>query len=229
VGLFFNQYYCFILAINRITMIIDLSHPISNNTPVYPGTPNPRIEVCNTLENDGFVEHLISLSTHTGTHIDAPSHMLKDGKKLCDFPLNRLIGNGYLINCSECFEIELPILKQHEAEIKTTDILVIFTGWSTKWSTGNYFDGYPVLTSEAARWLTQFDLKAVGFDAISADKVEDHNYTNHHIFLENEILIIENLTNLELLPNPSFEFFCIPLNIKDTDGAPVRAFAKVEV
>lgn len=209
-------------------MIIDLTHSINSDILVYPGTPRPEIELSNNLDNDGFVEHYLSLSTHTGTHIDAPRHMLKDGKSVDEYRLEKFTGKALLIDCRKYSHLDWTLIKKYEKDINTIDFVVFNTGWNLKWNNDSYFLDFPVLENIAAEYLSQFSLKAVGFDTISIDPVSDSNYTNHHIFLKKDILIIENLTNLELIPSKIFKLYAIPLKIEDTDGSPVRAFAEVE-
>ena len=84
-----------------------------------------------------------------------------------------------------------------------------------------------MLTTEAAKWLSGFDLKAVGFDYVSVDAMDASELPNHRILLSKEILIIENLTDLDKLPETKFDFFAIPLKIENADGSPVRAFAEI--
>ena len=82
--------------------------------------------------------------------------------------------------------------------------------------------------------MTQFPLKGVGFDAfsvdkvVSAEKVTPETLPNHHILLAKEILLIENLTNLSLLPKDVFSFQCLPMKIENADGSPIRAIAIIE-
>ncbi len=208
--------------------IIDLSHLINEAMPVYPGTPVPKLERCNTIENDGFNEHRLNLSSHTGTHMDAPCHILPNAKSLDDFPVEKFMGKAVVIPCEGLDEISLEDLEEFESMIREADFVLFRTGWSGKWGIPAYFDGFPALTPEAAKWLTGFNLKGLGFDAISADFMDSFDLPVHHILLEKEILLIENLNNLELLPRTPFEFICLPLKVEKADGSPVRAVAVIE-
>lgn len=89
---------------------VDLSIPLTEQTPVYPGDPRPRIEPAAVLEKDGYEDHIVSFGTHVGTHIDAPAHMLKGGKMLDQFPIERLLGRGVYIRVPKTFRIyALPL------------------------------------------------------------------------------------------------------------------------
>jgi len=201
--------------------LIDLSHIISPNISVFPGTEKPVFE---RKEIEGYPEVKITMYTHTATHIDAPIHIIKNAKCLDDFPVDKFYGKGIVINCKHLAgkNITLEFLKQFEPQIKNTEFILFNSGWSLKWKTEAYFEGFPTLTIEATEWLTQFHLKGIGLDSISLDPVPDLTLPNHKIVLAKEILIIENLTNLDKLPN-EFIFQCLPLKIEKADGSPVRA------
>ncbi len=208
-------------------MILDLTHSLHQGMTVYPGTMEPTFDQVSTIKKDGFAELTIKMCSHTGTHIDAPCHVLPKGKSLDQFPICKFVGRGILVDVKKVDEISLPVLKSREEEISQTDFILFRTGWQDKWSFPDYFEGFPTLTIEAVKWLAGFDLKAIGFDAISADKVSEIDLPNHHVLLDREILIVENLTNMEHLPNKPFDFHCIPLKIANADGAPVRAYASL--
>ncbi len=208
---------------------IDLTHLLNENISVYPDTVGPKFEFINTVEEHGFAELLATMVLHSGTHIDAPSHILQNTKSLDQFPLEKFCGPAIVISVLNKNEIDVEFLEQFEEQIKQVDFILFYTGWQHKWKTKNYFDDCPTLTIEAAQWLTKFKLNGIGLDAfsvdkiISADVVTQETLPNHYILLENEIILIENLTNLDKLPAEIFTFQCLPLNIEAADGSPVRA------
>ena len=208
-------------------MIIDLTHSLRNNLPVFPGTIEPSFVRVNTVERDGFGELNMTMSTHTGTHMDAPSHIITGGKSLDQLPLEQFIGKATVIDCTRVDSLSVEFLQSKEDKIKPVDFVLFYTSWQQKWDTPHYLEDFPTLTKEAVEWLLKFPIKGLGFDAISPDKVSDAALPNHHLLLGNEVLIIENLTNLNLLIDQYFEFNCIPLQIENADGSPVRAFARV--
>ncbi len=208
-------------------MIVDLTHTLKNEITVYPGTVSPIFEQGNTIEKDGFAELNMTMCTHTGTHIDAPSHIISNANSLNDFTIDKFIGNAIVVDCSKKKSISLEFLNLIEEEIEQIDFILFYTGWQEKWNTPHYFDEFPVLTQEAVEWLLKFKLKALGFDTISVDKLTDVKLPNHHLLLQREILIIENMTNLDKLIGNSLELNCIPLKIENSDGSPIRAFARI--
>jgi kynurenine formamidase len=214
--------------------VIDLTRLLNEECMVYPDTLSPSFEVLNMVENDGFAELKMTLALHTGTHIDAPSHMLKNTKSLDRFPPDKFIGRAMVIPCNHKVKIDLKYLQTFDDKIIRVDFIIFFTGWQYKWNTKEYFNNCPTLTREAAIWLTKFKLKGIGLDAFSLDsmipetKVKSEKFPNHHILLEKEILLIENLTNLDKLPESGFLFQCFPLNIENANGSPVRAIAMID-
>ncbi len=181
----------------------------------------------NTIEMDGFAEINMTMCTHTGTHIDAPAHILVGTKSLDDFEVDKFIGPGLVLDCTQIKDIGLDFLKREELSIRKVDFVLFYTGWQYKWNTEEYFDEYPALTEEAVDWLATLNLKALGFDTISVDKIIASSLPNHKLLLKKEILIIENMTNLDKLISQTFELNCIPLKIKNSDGSPIRAFARI--
>ncbi len=206
-------------------MIVDLSHVLHEGMPVYPGTPSPSFVPSNTIREHGFAELSVTMCTHTGTHIDAPCHILPDTRSLDRFPVDHFSGTGTLVDARGRPRLDLDLLRDAEARISKSEFVLFHTGWQERWNTAHYFDGYPTLTPEALRWLVSFPLQAVGFDTVSADCVDDADLPNHHELLSREILIIENLANLDALPGGLFTFHCFPMRIANADGSPIRAVA----
>ena len=198
---------------------------------VYPDTVHPKFEIISSVETDGYAELKMTMVLHAGTHIDAPCHVFKDTKSIDQFPIDKFIGKAIVIPCQDKEEISLKFLQTFAEKIAHIDFILFFTGWQFKWNTNEYFDNSPTPTIEAAKWLTRFKLKAIGFDSFSVDKivsaqtVTSANLPNHHILLGKEILLIENLTNLDKLPTSPFSFQCLPLNIENADGSPIRPIA----
>jgi kynurenine formamidase len=214
--------------------LIDLSQILNGKMTVYPGTLSPEFKELNTIQKHGFAELQMTLVTHTGTHIDAPCHVLKGKKSLEGFPVEKFQGPAMVIPCQGRKEIGLDYLLSFEDRITQIEFILFFTGWQYKWNTRDYFDDCPILTGEASKWLTKFNLKGIGIDAFSLDKIgpalttSPETLPNHFILLEKEILLIENLTNLDKLPATVFSFQCFPLKVENADGSPVRAIAMVD-
>lgn len=206
--------------------VYDLSHTIKPDMPVFPGTEAPLFLQGNTIAKDGFAEKKITFFSHTGTHIDAPAHILADQPDLDQLPIDSFFGQALRINLSmkEGDTINISHLEPYLPLLEKVDFVLFSAGWDRYWGNDHYFSGYPVLTPDAAKLLCQYKLKGIGFDSISADKADSHTLPIHRILLK-KMIIIENLTNLENVPTNHFLFSCLPLKIADGDGSPVRAIA----
>ncbi|MFZ7134572.1 MAG: cyclase family protein [Eubacteriales bacterium] len=207
--------------------IFDLTHMISQDMPVYPGTEKPLFTVANTHENDGFTEKRMEMYSHTGTHIDAPFHILSHGKPLNEYTIDKFIGRGIILHVDEIIghDINISHIEHEEERIRKCDFVILKTGWSKYWGKKKYFNNYPCLTEESAAWLSQFDLKGIGVDTISVDPIETKDFSNHRIFMKKDMIIVENLCYLDDIANEQFLLVVVPLKIENSDGSPIRAIA----
>lgn len=211
--------------------IVDLTHGISGEMPVYPGTKPPEIIEACTLEKEGFREKKLSFYSHTGTHMDAPAHILEGARTLDRYPVDHFIGRAVSIDLTHLKKpvIEVVDLVSCRSDIAACEFILLNTGWSRYWKEEEYFGRYPVLAPSAAQWLCGFGLKGVGVDTISVDAMDSAELSVHRVLLSREMVIIENLANLHALPEAPFLFSCLPLRIGDCDGSPVRAVAMIEL
>lgn len=209
--------------------IIDLTHIVSPDMPVYPGTEQPVFVTGCSIEETGFLEKKITMYSHTGTHVDAPAHLIKNHKTLDLLPIEHFHGPALMLNFENIVSglIDVADLEPYSIDLKKVEFLLIHTGWSKHWGSEKYYSGYRVLSLAAADWLSQFKLKGVGLDTISADSADTQDYPVHKALLQKDIIIIENLKNLLSLPGSIFNYSCFPVNFKDADGSPVRAVAYV--
>ena len=201
-------------------MIIDLSVTLNAQTPIYPGDPATKIEPAGVLAIDGYSDHFISVGTHVGTHIDAPMHMLEGGKSLDQIPIDRFVGKGRYIDVSDG---NFDVVKK--AGIQADDIVLLGTGMSDKFHEPAYFENYPTMPEEVAKYLVEKMVKMVGVDTCSVDNKD--GFPVHKILLAGTVLIIENLTNLNQLADKEFDVYALPIKLQ-IDGAPARVIAEVE-
>jgi len=198
--------------------------------PVYPGTEPPVLEQANTVERNGFAETLLRMYSHTGTHVDAPGHMVGGAPFLDHFPAGRFVGRACVVDVSAAAgrTVSAAELDEHRGLVEGCDFVLLHTGWSRYWGDERYFDGFPVASADAAAWLIGRRLKGVGLDAISADPVGPPPYPNHIALFREGMILIENLANLAPLVGKAFLFACLPLAYEHADGSPVRAVAIFE-
>jgi kynurenine formamidase len=193
---------------------IDLTMQIDERTPVFPGDHPPEFAQAATIEKDGASVTRLSFSSHFGTHIDAPSHMISGAKTLTDFPIGTFVGEAIVLDVRGQRAID------HElAGVKQWDIVFFCTGHTRKAHEPGFFEANPVLSEALARKLVQKGVKIVGLDSFTPDNAP---YPVHKILLGADILILENLVGLEELVGKRFECCVMPLKVKDADGAPCR-------
>lgn len=207
--------------------VLDLTHDLTETMPVYPGTEPPRITQATTIAREGFAEKRISLYSHTGTHMDAPAHMVAGARTLDAFEAAHFVGPGAVLDVSSCREgtIGVEWIEPHAERLRGLSFVLLRSGWSKRWGQPSYFEGFPVLTEEAARLLCTLGLHGIGLDMLSVDPVASQDFPIHNLLLRQGYVIVENLTNLEALDPAPFLFSCLPLKIPAADGSPVRAVA----
>jgi kynurenine formamidase len=208
--------------------LYDLSHQLNNETPVFPGMNKPQFIPAATFEKNGYRETHLSFDSHTGTHIDAPAHMLPNGKTLDQLPVDTFSGKALIISVPEnTARIEKELLLPFEEQLEGVDFVLFKTGWSKYWRAARYFENFPTLSADTVEWLLTFSLKGIGFDVISADPVDSTSYPNHFSILSKGLVIIENLRFPDALAETDGNFFCFPLAYENADGSPVRAVFEV--
>ncbi|MEI7498158.1 MAG: cyclase family protein [Candidatus Falkowbacteria bacterium] len=198
---------------------IDLSVTINNQTPVYPGDPQTKIAKAGVLSRDGYQDHYISVGSHAGTHIDAPSHMVKHGKNIDQFALENFVGNGVCIRINQKFILD----EVKNYQIYKNDFVLFSTGMTKKYYQKAYYKSYPAMPVEVASYLVDKKIKGVGVDMCSVDY---EPFNSHKILLNAGVFIIENMTNLDKLHNKKFKLYAWPLKL-DIDGSPIRAVAEL--
>ncbi len=191
----------------------------------YPGDPAVHLRSVAEFESEGYRVTELRCGSHSGTHVDAPSHTEPEGKSLGAFPIDRFRGAAIRVDCRDLSAREpIPAARVPETD---ADTVVFHTGWDEHWGTGRYLD-HPYLDPETARQCANRGYD-VGVDTLNPDPTpspnaspsEPEGFQAHHILLGEGRLIVENLTGLERLPE-RFELCVYPLPL-DGDGAPVRA------
>lgn len=210
--------------------IIDLTLTISPSIPTFPGSPKPQFIPWSSLKEDRYNLELLFLSSHTGTHLDAPYHFVKDGAKIHQISLDRLLGNCILIKVKKIknqaiTKNDLISFERKNGNIPKHSSIIFHTQWQKYLNSDSYFIDNPGLSKSAAQYLVSKEINLVGIDSPSIDLGKDKTFSVHKIFAKNNILIVENLTNLNKISSKQFEFIILPLKIKDATGSPVRAVA----
>lgn len=209
--------------------IIDLTHLISTDMPVYPGTEKPKLTPATTIEKDGFRETLLTMFSHTGTHMDTPGHLLPDAAMLDELSADSFIGSALVIDCRELGEgdtVPLSRITDYGEAAEKAEFLLFNFGWDKYWNDEKYFGNYPYLGDDAVDYIIAHKKKGVGLDVIGIDPISDAALTIHKkLFRSGNIVVIENLCNLDKIGEGLFTFTALPLKYENSDGAPVRAIA----
>ena len=201
---------------------IDLTHTFIADMPVYPGDPVPEFVQVADLHKEGYTDYRITTGMHVGTHMDAPLHMLEGGKRLSEIDIEKFTGKGVLIDARGKSVIDEPLLDGIKENEK--DIVLVMTGFYKKFREPEYYEKYPEISEGFAKKAVSLGVKIVGIDTPSPDRPP---FEVHKILLGNEVLIIENLTNLESLVGAGdFEVWALPAKF-DVEAAPVRVVACV--
>ena len=209
---------------------IDLSYDLEESTPVYPGDFPFRVHIMETAGDDSSSRRTlnssgIELGLHCGTHMDSPFHFFKNGHTIEQISLSQCIGLTLLVNLSTLLPngaIEKKDLDSHEHSLRSLRKVVLCTGWSRHWGNKIYFEQHPVLTGEAAQYLVRCGVHLLGVDLPSVDRPP---FEAHLELLGHNVVILENLTRLDLIPSDVFQLIAIPLKLSGREASPVRAIA----
>ncbi|WP_370574100.1 cyclase family protein [Methanomethylovorans sp.] len=200
--------------------VIDITSPIRQGMPVYPGDPETIVEQVCSIGKNGFAISIITMGSHTGTHVDAPSHVLEKGLSVDMLLPGSFIGRAILLDMS-C--IESPIHAEHlDIAWKTidpgegTEVLLLKTGATSSVERAYNF----CLSEDVTSWIKDKELKVLGVDVFSIENQKE--LPLHRSLLSHGINIIECL-DLEKVEEGRYTFICLPLKITGCDGAPARA------
>jgi kynurenine formamidase len=201
--------------------IIDITSPIASLMQVFPGDPQPSVELVCTLEKEGCALSKLSFGSHTGTHVDAPSHILNNGLTVDKLELENLMGKALVLDFSMFSgTLTADILEEtfkNAGNSEDVSVLLLKTeNLSQKQNNLVY------LEKSAAAWVVENGFKAVGIDTFSVDDLRSESLPVHHILLSGNVNIIECLELSSVEPGIYF-FLCLPLKIEACDGAPARA------
>ena len=220
---------------------MDLSHTLEEGIPAWPtharfsSTPYESQALGDVATHNG-----LTISEHSGTHMDAPLHFVLEGTAhygTDGIPLERLAGRAATIDATTLGPDE-PLLgpdrirawEGEHGSIERGDRVLFRYGWAERWATGKegrrFLEDWPGLSGEAAEYLVEKGVALVGCDTLAVDGAGSEENPAHHALLGNEVYVVENLKNLDLLP-PFCLFLALPLKIRDGSGSPVRAVALV--
>ena len=213
--------------------ILDLTLTVSDKIPTFPGSPQPNFIPWENIKDDGYNLELLFLSSHTGTHLDAPYHFIENGTKIHEISPNRLIRDAVLIKSRKksgqaITKTDILKFEKIHEKIPNGSTVIFWTGWQKMLHDDSYFIKNPGLSTTAAKYLVSKKTNLVGIDSPSIDFQASKQFSVHHLFSKNGILILENLANLEKIKSRKFQLVVLPLKLKNATGSPVRAVAVLE-
>ena len=214
---------------------VDLSHTIEDGLVTYKGLPAPII--CDYLSRERsrdvyapgteFQIAKIEMVANTGTYLDCPFHRYAAGKDLSQIgPESFADLEGIVVRADYRNGLAVGVEFFNNKVIRDRAVLV-HTGWDRHWNTERYYTDHPYLTEEAAAYLQHGEVKLVGIDSHNIDDTRGNSRPVHSTLLGADILIVEHLCQLNLLPDSDFTFSAIPPKIKGVGTFPVRALAKL--
>ena len=211
--------------------VVDLSHKITDKTITYEGFPTP--EICDFWSrsdsannySDGSSFHIASINmvANTGTYIDTPFHRFENGKDLSAIAIEQLVN---LKGQKFTFLNKKEVTKTNLSDLDTgIEAVLIQTNWSKYWGVQTYFHDHPYLSEDAADFMIKNKVKVVGIDSYNIDNTKIDKRPVHTKLLQNDILIIEHMTNLSACPSTDFKLTVLPPAIKGVGSFPVRPVA----
>jgi len=205
--------------------VIDLTMRITPSIRVFPGSPQPSFIPWSKFDSHGYDSEAVFMSTHTGTHLDAPSHFGPGLASIDMIPARRLVCSAVM---KRVIKKANQLIEREDLagdQVREGDAVVIATGWEKNVAKRNYMTANPGLSEQAAKYLARKKVNAIAIDSPSIDAGVDSRFSAHNILLPRNILIVENLCNVSKIPTNRFTLIISPLKLGGATGSPVRALA----
>jgi arylformamidase len=201
--------------------VIDISVPNGPGQHFYPGDPEPKVESVRKIANGDVANlSLLTMGSHTGTHVDAPYHFIEDGARLGQVSMDRMVGEALVADLRGRASIDAAALK--DVPVRNGDIVLFLTDNSARWVAPSFQRDFTYLTKDAADVLVEAGVKAVGIDYLSIEQFGSPDFPVHHRLLGQDVFVIEGLDLGHVSPG-RYTLVCLPLKFPDLDGAPARA------
>lgn len=201
--------------------VIDISVPNGPEQHVYPGDPPPRVEQAKAISGGDVCNvSLLTMGSHTGTHVDAPHHFIDGASRLGDVPLDRMVGPALVVEARGRAAVDAAALAA--APLERGDIVLCRTDNSERWAAPGFQRDFVYLTADAAALLVEREVRAVGIDYLSIEQFGSTDFPVHRRLLGAGVFVIEGL-DLRGVDPGRYTLVCLPLKFPDLDGAPARA------
>jgi arylformamidase len=214
--------------------MVDLSRVIYDGMPKIPVLPDVHVQKFFSLDKGHPLNVTeLSLPCHAGTHVDAPIHIVPNGKSIEELPLDAFVGTGAVIRVNKKGgeEITARDLEGSGVAVNRGDILMLYTGWDEKFDNPDY-NMHPYLSVNAAKWMVNKRIKMLGIDCITVDlptplRPKGFDFPVHRMLLGNSVLIAENVTNLGSIVGKRTRILALPLRVKGSDAGHARIVAEI--
>lgn len=216
--------------------ILDLTMDLDEGMPTYPSAWHPLVKInqLGRIDMEARRSYEVTLGSHTGTHMDSPAHMVKDGITIDMIPISTIVGEAKVLDFTSKGKGDFITVKDLEnlgITIGKGDRLLLKTGWYKNWGTNSYYDGWPWITAEAAEWIVDKGVIFVAMDVPSPDDPQSNTGYGmkspiHNIFLEKGVILVEYLTNTLEISAEKVKLTALPLKVKGCDGFPARVIVE---
>lgn len=206
--------------------VIDLSYPIANGMPVYPGDPDVHFRLIHTIKESGYNVTELTMGVHAGTHVDAPSHSIYSDRSVDSLPLDVLVGWTEVLDLGDMppnSEIRAAHLDVYSDRVTEGARVLLRTNWGKHWGQPDFYNDYPGLTEGAAMWLTSRKVKLLGIEQPSVHK--KYHKEVHEALLSTGMVLIESVANMDQLRCGRVYLAALPLKLAGIEGSPVRMIA----
>jgi arylformamidase len=204
--------------------MIDITRRISNTSPNWPGDTSAHMELTSSIDAGASVNvSAVTFSTHTGTHVDAPWHYLRDGQRLHEVPLETWVGPCVVVDARGAARLEPRLLEG--VDLNGVTKVLFYTGQPNIWQT--FPREWAVVDPSLPPFLGARGVTLIGTDAPSADSLTSKDLPGHRALGESGVLILESLA-LEGVAPGRYRLTCLPLNLEGADGAPARVILEID-
>ncbi|MFQ5940286.1 MAG: cyclase family protein [Nitrososphaerales archaeon] len=209
--------------------VIDLTQTIHYNMQTFESYPKPLTIPWAKKDIHGYEAELIFMSTHTGTHMDAPYHFIQKGRRINEIPIETFVTDAFLLRLNkrakEYIRKDTILSFERKARIGEGNAVIFSTGWEEHAKRSDYLTGNPGLSKDAAEYLAAKKVSIVGIDSANIDHPYADDFVGHNVLLSRGVIIVENLCNLKKIKQRRFKLVVLPLKIEGATGSPVRAIA----
>ena len=225
--------------------IIDLTHPIHPNIPIWPGDPAIEFETVSQIEKNGYFLRKFSMGEHSGTHINAPNSFYAAGASIDSYTPQSLVSPAIAIDIRDqslanpdyslTIDDILNWERQHKL-IEPGNLVLLYTGWQAKWDNERAFFNqddrgichFPGFGKAVTQFLLEErSIAGIGTDTHGVDPGQDQSFAVNKLILEKQRIVLENLANLDLLPAADFTLAIGIIRLLGGSGSPVSVLAFV--